>query len=102
MIIIHPILIIKFIELAEQKLLAHKIFNFKVVEYEAETQWSNYPPCVQKLIQEGWSGNNRNNFLFNVLVLESKKDQQYLYNNLSKLLKQKQSNVSTPLPASKL
>ena len=24
--------------------------------------------------QEGWSGNNRNNFLFNVLVLEAKKD----------------------------
>ena len=70
-----PVLVGKFIEIAYEKMIAAEDFyNFKVQEYEAESQWKDYPPCVQKLIQEGWSGNNRNNFLFNVLVLESKKD----------------------------
>ena len=70
-----PVLVGKFIEIAYEKMIAAEdFFNFKVQDYEAESQWKDYPPCVQKLIQEGWGGNNRNNFLFNVLVLESKKD----------------------------
>ncbi len=32
----------------------------------------------KKLIQENWSGNNRNNFLFNVLVLEMKKRSDFI------------------------
>ena len=67
-----PVLVGKFIEIAYEKMIAAvDFFNFKVQDYEAESQWRDYPPCVQKLIQEGWSGNNRINFLFNVLVLES-------------------------------
>jgi hypothetical protein len=70
-----PIMVGRFVELAEQKKIDPKDFyNFKVQEYSAESEWSHYPPCVQKLIQEGWSGSNRNNYLFNVLVLEMKKN----------------------------
>lgn len=99
-----PVLIGKFIELAEQKTISPEdFFNFKVVEYEAETQWSNYPPCVQKLIQEGWSGNNRNNFLFNVLVLESKKDPAISVQQLEQIgLNRNNQIFSTPLPSSEV
>jgi len=70
----NPLMIGAFLTLAESKRLSLKeLYDLKTNVYEPETEWQHYPPCVQKLIQEPWSGNNRNNFLFNVLVLENKK-----------------------------
>ena len=34
--------------------------NIKVKEYEPESDWKHYPPCVQKMISEKWEGNHRN------------------------------------------
>ena len=95
-----PVLVGKFIELAKKKMLAPKdFFDLKVEEYEAESQWSNYPPCVQKLIQEGWSGTNRNNFLFNVLVLETKKDQSLSVQQLEQIALSRNAQIfRKPLP----
>jgi|TARA_E500000318_G_scaffold109540_2_gene122741 hypothetical protein len=94
-----PVMIGRFLELSKEKQIAPKDFyNFKVTEYEAETEWKHYPPCVQKLIQEGWSGNNRNNFLFNVLVLEMKKNVGLTLQALEDLAQQRNLNIfSTPL-----
>ena len=78
-------------------------YGLKVQEYEAESQWNNYPPCVQKLIQEGWSGNNRNNFLFNVLVLELKKDSSLSVQQLENIAINRNNQIFTkPLPASEV
>jgi hypothetical protein len=71
----NALLVGRFLKLAEQKkIVPSDFYNYKVKEYDVESEWGHYPPCVQKLIQEGWSGNNRNNYLFNVLVLEMKKN----------------------------
>jgi len=64
-----------FLDLAEKRKISLSDFKNKTVSYEPEDQWSQYPPCVQKLIQEHWAGDNRNNYLFNVLVLETKKNE---------------------------
>jgi len=70
----NPLMIGSFLTLAESKRLSVKeLYNLKTNAYEPETEWQNYPPCVQKLITDPWPGNNRNNFLFNILVLENKK-----------------------------
>lgn len=99
-----PVLVGRFIELVNQKIInPEDFYNLKVGEYEAESQWSNYPPCVQKLIQEGWSGNNRNNFLFNVLVLEAKKDQSLSVQQLEQIAINRNNQIFTkPLPASEV
>ena len=71
----NPLLIEAFIELANnKKILPEDFLKLKLKEYEPEESWKQYPPCVQKLIQERWTGTNRNNYLFNVLVLEMKKN----------------------------
>ncbi len=71
----NPVLIQRFIEIAETKRIAPEDFyKLRIKEYEPESMWNTYAPCVQKLIQERWEGNNRNNYLFNVLVLEMKKN----------------------------
>tara|TARA_A100001391_G_scaffold6115_1_gene3887 strand:- start:1943 stop:3517 length:1575 start_codon:yes stop_codon:yes gene_type:complete len=95
-----PIMAGKFIELAKDKMIDGEVFfNFKLEEYEAESQWNKYPPCVQKLIQEGWSGNNRNNFLFNVLVLEMKKNAALTVQNLEDIAQDRNRQIFvTPLP----
>tara|TARA_R100000278_G_scaffold115200_2_gene93985 strand:+ start:3838 stop:5418 length:1581 start_codon:yes stop_codon:yes gene_type:complete len=99
-----PVLVGRFYELAMEKMLAPQDFyGLKVQEYEAESQWNNYPPCVQKLIQEGWSGNNRNNFLFNVLVLELKKDSSLSVQQLENIAINRNNQIFTkPLPASEV
>mgnify|MGYP003145425265 CR=1 FL=1 len=71
-----PLMIGGFLDLAESKALTiQELYNLKTTAYEPETDWNQYPPCVQKLIQEPWHGNNRNNFLFNIMVLENKKSE---------------------------
>lgn len=100
----NPLLVGKFVEIAKQKTIKpNDFFSFKVTEYEAESQWSHYPPCVQKLIQEGWSGSNRNNFLFNILVLEQKKDASLSMQNLEQIAMSRNNQVFTkPLPSSEV
>lgn len=72
--------------------------NFETPTYEPEAQWANYPPCVQKLIQEKWSGSNRNNFLFNVLTLETKKNPLITLEDLVRIGKNRNRDIfTTPL-----
>ena len=61
----NALLVGRFLKLAEQKKITPEDFySYKVQEYDVESEWKHYPPCAQKLIQEGWAGNNRNNYLF--------------------------------------
>lgn len=85
-----------FIALANKKKVSiEELNNFEAPVYEPEPQWSNYPPCVQKLIQEKWSGNNRNNFLFNVLTLETKKNPLISLEDLIKIGKNRNREIFT-------
>ena len=91
-----PVMVGRFIEMANQKKIKPSdFFNFKVQEYQAESEWKHYPPCVQKLIQEGWSGNNRNNFLFNVLVLEMKKNNTLNVQQIDEVAQQRNNQIFT-------
>jgi len=85
-----------FIALANKKKMnIEELNNFETPTYEPESQWSNYPPCVQKLIQEKWSGNNRNNFLFNVLTLETKKNPSITLEDLVRIGKNRNREIFT-------
>ena len=65
----------RFLEIAESKKLSPEdFFKFKVTEYEPETFYREYPPCIQKVLHDGWTG-DRNNMLFNICVLELKKSE---------------------------
>ena len=69
-----PVLIGRFLELAKQKTISiEDLFKIKVKQYEPESNWKDYPPCVQKMITDKWRGDHRNDLLFNVGVLEMKK-----------------------------
>ena len=95
----NPLMVGSFIKMAQEKQIKPSdFFKFKVQEYEAEGEWKHYPPCVQKLIQEGWSGNNRNNFLFNVLVLEMKKNSTLTVQQLEETAQERNVQIfTTPL-----
>ena len=95
-----PIMLEAFIELAQLKQVSlEQIKNFKATNYEPESSWRDYPPCVQKMIQEKWSGNHRNDFLFNVLVLECKKDENLSIAELTEIAKKRNTEIFTiPLP----
>ena len=95
-----PIMLEAFIELAQLKRVSlEQIKNFKATNYEPESSWKDYPPCVQKMIQEKWSGNHRNDFLFNVLVLECKKDENLSISELTEIAKKRNTEIFTiPLP----
>ena len=95
----NALLIGRFLKLAEQKKIKpQEFYDYKVQEYDVESEWSQYPPCVQKLIQEGWSGNNRNNFLFNVLVLEMKKNNALTIQQIEETAQDRNSTIfKTPL-----
>jgi len=70
-----------FLQLVKEKTLTLENFlKIKTKDYEPESDWKQYPPCCQKMISEKWSGNHRNDLLFNIGVLEMKKSD----NNLSK------------------
>jgi len=95
----NALLIGRFLKLAEQKKIKpQEFYDYKVQEYDVESEWSQYPPCVQKLIQEGWSGNNRNNYLFNVLVLEMKKNNALTIQQIEETAQDRNSTIfKTPL-----
>lgn len=95
-----PIMLEAFLELAEQKRTTlEQIKKFKDTKYEPEDSWRDYPPCVQKMIQEKWSGNHRNDFLFNVLVLESKKNESLTIEELIEIGRKRNTEIfATPLP----
>jgi hypothetical protein len=64
-----------FIQLAQEKITTiEELKNFKENSYEPEAQWSQYPPCVQKLINEKWHGDNRNNFIIQCSCIRNKKE----------------------------
>ena len=96
----NPILIEKFIEIAQQKKIdPEDFYKFRIKEYEPESMWNTYAPCVQKLIQEKWEGNNRNNYLFNVLVLEMKKNNANTVAELEEIGHNRNSQIfHNPLP----
>ena len=69
-----PILIGRFIDYSNTKIISlEDLEKIKTQEYEPESRWSEYPPCVQSMINEKWSGNHRNDLLFNIGVMEMKK-----------------------------
>lgn len=69
-----PVMIGRFVDLITEKTHSlEKLQNLKVKQYEPETFWKQYPPCVQRMISDKWAGNHRNDLLFNVGVLEMKK-----------------------------
>ena len=95
-----PVMIGAFLELVKQKTISLDQLNkIKVKDYEPESDWKQYPPCCQKMISEKWSGNHRNDLLFNIGVLEMKKCD----GNLSKkeitniLLERNKEIFTTPL-----
>ena len=95
-----PVMVEAFLELAQFKRTnLEQIKNFKATSYEPEEGWKEYPPCVQKMIQEKWSGNHRNDLLFNIGILEMRK----VDGNLSKkeitdiLLKRNKQIFTNPL-----
>ena len=92
----NPVMAGRFLEIAEDKKISPEDFyNYKVKEYDVESDWSHYPPCVQKLIQEGWSSNNRNNYLFNVLVLEMKKTTSLSMQQIEEIAQQRNLAIFT-------
>lgn len=88
-----------FIQLAQEKITTiEELKSFKENSYEPEAQWSQYPPCVQKLINEKWHGDNRNNLLFNVLVLETKKNEAISVEDLVNIARKRNTEIfSRPL-----
>jgi len=95
-----PVMIGAFLELVKLKTISLDQLNkIKVKDYEPESDWKQYPPCCQKMISEKWSGNHRNDLLFNIGVLEMKKSD----GNLSKkeitniLLERNKEIFTTPL-----
>ena len=96
-----PMLIGAFLELAKSKTISlASLSKLNIEQYEPESNWKQYPPCCQKMVQEKWSGNHRNDLLFNMGVLEMKKAE----GNLSKkqitdiLLERNKQIFTTPLP----
>lgn len=96
-----PMLIGAFLQLAKQKTNSlSSLSKLKIEQFEPESNWNQYPPCCQKMIQEPWSGNHRNDLLFNIGVLEMKKAD----GNLNKkevqdiLLERNKQIFATPLP----
>jgi len=96
----NPLLIEAFIELANnKKILPEDFLKLKLKEYEPEDSWKQYPPCVQKLIQERWTGTNRNNYLFNVLVLEMKKNITHSVQSIEEVAQSRNTQIfHNPLP----
>ena len=96
-----PVLIGRFLELAKQKTIAiEDLLKLKIKEYEPESNWKQYPPCCQKLISEPWTGNHRNDLLFNMGVLEMKKaDGNLTKKEVTEILLERNKQIfSNPLP----
>jgi hypothetical protein len=95
-----PVLIGQFLEIVKERTIAPKdFFKLQVQEYEIESQWSHYPPCVQKLITEKWSGGMRHQYLYNVCVLEMKKNAGLNYSDLLTIMQDRNKEIfNNPLP----
>jgi hypothetical protein len=95
-----PVLISNFLEIVSNKTVSlEQLNNIKVKDYEPETDWKHYPPCVQKMISEKLEGNHRNDLLFNVGVLEMKKaDGNLNVNEIQSILQKRNYEIfTTPL-----
>jgi hypothetical protein len=63
-----------FIDIAYKKRMTiEELLEFKTQKYEPEPDWNEYPPCIQNLLTDKWTGTNRNDIMFNMAVLEMKK-----------------------------
>ena len=95
-----PVMIGTFLEIVKKKTLSlESLEKIKVKDYEPESDWKHYPPCCQKMISEKWSGNHRNDLLFNIGVLEMRKaDGNLSKKEITKLLLERNKEVfTTPL-----
>ena len=92
-----PVLLNNFLEMIANKTVTlEQLNNIKLKEYEPESDWKHYPPCVQKMISEKWEGNHRNELLFNVGVLEMKKaDGSLNANELINILHKRNQDIFT-------
>tara|TARA_R100001015_G_C4634496_1_gene201109 strand:- start:1591 stop:3153 length:1563 start_codon:yes stop_codon:yes gene_type:complete len=99
-----PVLVGQFIEIVKSKAIdPHKFYNLTIKDYEVERDWKHFPPCVQKLVQEGWSGGMRHQYLYNVTVLEMKKTPGINYSDLDVVMQNRNKNIFTnPLPESEV
>jgi hypothetical protein len=90
-----PVMIGTFLELAKKKTISLEQLNsLKVKEYEPEEDWKHYPPCIQKMIMDKWSGNHRNDLLYNVGVLEMKKaDGNISKEEMSRILQKRNQEI---------
>ena len=95
-----PLLLERFLEEVKKKTVDPEEFcEITLEENQIEQDWKHYPPCVQKLIQEGWSGTNRHQFLYNVVVLEIKKKPSIALPDLEALMLQRNHSIFVkPLP----
>ena len=95
-----PVMIGTFLEISKEKnFIIRELRKKKVKDYEPESDWKHYPPCCQKMISEKWSGNHRNDLLFNIGVLEMRKaDGNLSKKEITKLLLERNKEVfTTPL-----
>ena len=69
-----PILIGRFIDYSNTKIISiEDLEKLRHKNMSQRVDGSEYPPCVQSMINEKWSGNHRNDLLFNIGVMEMKK-----------------------------
>jgi hypothetical protein len=75
------------------------LLKFKTDDYEPEEGYKEFPPCIQKLLNDKWTGDNRNNILFNAAVLEMKKSEGHIDKKALKeiLLERNQQMFAEPL-----
>jgi hypothetical protein len=100
-----PILLGKFIEIAKSKIKdIEDLKEFKLKEYEPEFEYNKFPPCIQNLIREKWSGNHRNDILFNAGILALKQHEHKLSKEeLFNILKERNKQFFTnPLPENEI
>lgn len=95
------LLIGAFLELVKQKRFS--LDQLKQIDTKAPEEvslFSEYPPCVQNLMREKWSGDHRNDMLFNVgLLIIKENNNDISKEDLLKALKQKNITMFTePLP----
>ena len=95
-----PVMVGKFLEITKERTIKPTdFFKLVVKENDIETQWSHYPPCVQKLVTEKWGGGMRHQYLYNVCVLEMKKNPGLNYSDLLTIMQERNKDIFTaPLP----
>ena len=99
-----PVLVGQFLEIVKAKAITPKEFlSYQLQDNDVERDWKHYPPCVQKLVQDGWAGKMRHQYLYNVAVLEMKKRVGINYVELDKIMQERNKKIFTkPLPSTEV